>query len=183
MYPTSQKALFLDRDGIINVDHGYTSTPDNFQFIPGIIDLLQHAQIEGYRLIIITNQSGIRRGYYSEAQFQIFTTWIHDELAKHNIHITATYHCPHLPTDNCHCRKPNPGMIQRAKREWQIDLVNSWLIGDKLSDIQAGIAAGIPRVILKTDGLDQELGALRLAHPEVRIETILELHEAIGLIE
>jgi D-glycero-D-manno-heptose 1,7-bisphosphate phosphatase len=147
---TTNRALFLDRDGVINVDRGYVYLPEQTQWVPGIFELCKAAQECGYSLIVITNQAGIARGYYSEAQFQAYTRWMHAQFADRGLPILATYHCPHHPTDGigelrreCDCRKPNPGMILRASRELEIDLAASALVGDKSTDIAAGEAAGI----------------------------------------
>lgn len=154
-----RKALFLDRDGVINIDHGYVHTPENCEFVEGIFALCAAAQAQGYLIIIVTNQAGIGRGYYSEAQFHAFTAWIHAQFAQQNITITQTYYCPHHPEagqgeyrQNCHCRKPQPGMILQAAREHGIDLRESILIGDKESDVQAGRAAGVGRIIRLAEG-------------------------------
>jgi len=138
-----QKALFLDRDGIINIDKAYVHTQEQFEFMPGIFELLRRAQSKGYLLIIVTNQSGIGRGYYTENDFQALTTWMLKEFKKKDIRITAIYHCPHLPEENCHCRKPNPGMILHACRDHNISPQKSWFIGDNDSDMQAGLNAKI----------------------------------------
>jgi len=141
------KALFLDRDGIINIDHGYVSRPEDFEFSPGIFTLLKLFQKAGYLLFIITNQSGIGRGYYSEKQFLTLTQWMTEKLEKERIHIEKVYYCPHLPDSGCDCRKPNPGMIKKAAKTYDIDLGHSWMIGDKESDIQLAHNAGIGRCI------------------------------------
>jgi D-glycero-D-manno-heptose 1,7-bisphosphate phosphatase len=149
------RALFLDRDGVINVDRGYVSLPQETEWVPGIFDLCQRATGMGFRLVVVTNQAGIARGYYSEDQFQAYTAWMHQQFAGRGLLITATYHCPHHPTEGigplrraCDCRKPMPGMLLRARNELGIDLESSALIGDKLSDIQAARAAGVGRALL-----------------------------------
>jgi len=130
------KALFLDRDGIINVDHGYVSTIDEFEFMDAIIALLKLFSEAGFISIIVTNQSGIGRGYYSKEDFDTLSSWLIAELKKKEIDIRAIYHCPHSPDQNCNCRKPSIGMIEEALTEYPITLEKSWMIGDKESDIQ-----------------------------------------------
>lgn len=141
------KAIFLDRDGIINVDKAYVSKIEDFDFCEGIFEVLKHFQSLGYLLIIVTNQSGIGRGYYTQEDFDILTAWILAELKKEEIEIQAVYHCPHAPEDSCDCRKPNSKMLQDAIKEFDINVKNSWMIGDKLSDIEAGKNAHIDNTI------------------------------------
>lgn len=142
--------VFLDRDGVINVDHGYVHTPDRFEWIAGAPQAIQWCNNHGYLVVIVTNQSGIARGYYNEAQFHALTAWMQSELATIGAHIDATYYCPHHPTEGietlriaCHCRKPNPGMLERALSEWEVDIERSLLIGDKPSDIEAAQRVGL----------------------------------------
>lgn len=147
MKPKS-KALFLDRDGVINIDNGYTYKIEEFKFCDGIFELLRYAQKLGYKLFVVTNQSGIARGYYSEDDFQRLTFWMLKEFEKNGVKIEKVYHCPHLPEDNSECRKPNPKMIKDAISEFDIDPKSSWMIGDKLSDIEAAKNAGVENTIL-----------------------------------
>ena len=144
------RALFLDRDGVINIEKNYVSTIEEFEFIDGIFDLCRLANKLGFLIIVITNQAGIGRGYYSEADFQHLTRWMVDRFADEGVAIARVYHCPDHPTAGIgeylresYDRKPNPGMLLRARDELNIDLPNSVLVGDKASDIQAGIAAGV----------------------------------------
>ena len=130
-----QKALFLDRDGIINIDHGYVYSVKDFEFTKGIFALCSLFQNTGYTIFVVTNQSGIARGYYTEDDFNRLTEWMILEFQQKGIIITKVYHCPHLPDQNCICRKPSNGMIKQAASEYQIDFAHSWLIGDKQSDI------------------------------------------------
>jgi D-glycero-D-manno-heptose 1,7-bisphosphate phosphatase len=130
-----QKALFLDRDGIINVDHGYVYKKEDFEFTEGIFDLLRLFIDKGYLLFIVTNQSGIGRTYYSEEDFRLLTSWMLVKFKKENISIVSVHHCNHAPEKNCACRKPATGMVDEILSKNSIDLANSWLIGDKQSDI------------------------------------------------
>mgnify|MGYP001180886935 CR=1 FL=1 len=143
-----QKAIFLDRDGVINVDKAYVSRMEDFEFCDGVFEALRYFQSLGYLLIIVTNQSGIGRGYYSEKDFEILTAWMLQELLHVNIKIDAVYHCPHAPEANCACRKPKSGMLKAAIEAFDIDVAQSWMIGDKPSDIEAAFGAGITQTIL-----------------------------------
>lgn len=144
------KALFLDRDGVINIEKNYLYKIEDFEFIDGIFDLCKTYQQDGYIIIVITNQAGIARGYYTEDDFYNLTQWMIEEFKHKGILISKVYHCPHHPefTGECQCRKPNPGMILSAQKEFDIDLDNSILVGDKISDVEAGINAGICKIYL-----------------------------------
>ena len=139
------KALFLDRDGTINIEKNYIYKIEDFTFIDGIFELILHYQNLGFLIVVITNQSGIARGFYSENDFLKLTEWMVGRFNEKGISIAKVYHCPHHPdiTGACNCRKPQPGMILQAAEEFSIDLENSVLIGDKKRDIQAGQNAGI----------------------------------------
>ena len=144
------KALFLDRDGVINVDHGYVYESDSVQFIDGLFELCRHAQHLGFRIIIVTNQSGIARGYYSQHQFYSLMAWMRQQFHHQRIAITGIYHCPHHPalTGACPCRKPKDGMLLKAIRDWHINPQKSLMIGDNESDMQAAKKASISRRLL-----------------------------------
>ncbi|MBE0491393.1 MAG: D-glycero-beta-D-manno-heptose 1,7-bisphosphate 7-phosphatase [Sulfurospirillum sp.] len=142
-----KKAIFLDRDGVINVDKEYIYKIEDFEFCHGTFETLKYFQNLGYLLFILTNQSGIARGYYDENDFEKLTSWMLLEFHKQGIAITKVYHCPHVPEDNCACRKPNIAMFEFAKKEFDIDMKISWMLGDKLSDIKAGKNAGIINTI------------------------------------
>ena len=153
--PTRSRALFLDRDGVINVNHGYVHDVRHFEFIAGIFDLVRTAHAKGFKIVVITNQSGIGRGLYSEEQFHQLTSWMCKEFLNEGALIDKVYFSPFHPTEGLGkykkddvSRKPNPGMIFQAQEELGLDLDNSILIGDKHSDIQAGIVAGIGLNIL-----------------------------------
>ncbi|WP_462109091.1 D-glycero-beta-D-manno-heptose 1,7-bisphosphate 7-phosphatase [Campylobacter concisus] len=147
------KALFLDRDGVINEDAGYVYEIKDFKFIDGIFDALREFAKAGYKLFVVTNQSGIGRGYYTQEQFDTLTKFMLEIFKKEQIFITKVYFCPHAPETNCACRKPNPKMILDAKDEFGIDIKNSLMIGDKPSDVEAGKRAGIGRNFL-LDGIN-----------------------------
>lgn len=147
-------AAFLDRDGVINRDHGYVGRWEDFEFLPGAIEGMRLLQQYGYGLIVVTNQSGIARGFYTEADFQLLTQRMMQELELQGVHLTAVYHCPHHPQGSvqelaieCDCRKPAPGMLLRAAQDHGLSMVDSVMIGDKTSDLQAGLAAGVGRML------------------------------------
>lgn len=149
------KALFLDRDGIINIDHGYVFKPEQFEFKTQIFELCKRFARQGYLLVVVTNQSGIARGLYTEDDFHLLTQWMTSYFAKQNVTIAKVYYCPHHPTKGhssylqaCDCRKPQPGMLLQAAQELNIDLSESIIVGDKDSDAQAGVYAGTKRQII-----------------------------------
>ncbi|QBL08436.1 D-glycero-beta-D-manno-heptose 1,7-bisphosphate 7-phosphatase [Rheinheimera sp. D18] len=154
-----RKAAFLDRDGVINVDHGYVSSPEQFEFIDGVFAACRHLQQQGYLLIVVTNQSGIGRGYYDEAKFWQLTAWMKAQFEAHQVKLTDVYFCPHHPINakppyqaECDCRKPAPGMLLQAIKKYQIDPAQSLMLGDKKADMQAAKAAGIARKVLVLSG-------------------------------
>ena len=146
------KTIFLDRDGVINKEVNYLHKIDDFEFIDGIFDTCQHFQSLGYKIIIITNQSGIYRGYYTENDYQKVTQWMLTQFANEDINILDTFHCPHGPDSTCNCRKPKPGMFLNAKTKYNIDMKNSWMIGDNEVDVIAANTAGIDNTILVRSG-------------------------------
>ena len=144
------RALFLDRDGVINVNHGYVNKQEDFNFIEGIFDVARAATSHRLQLVIVTNQAGIARGFYSEQQFHELTQWMCDQFLMQGAPISKVYYSPFHPTEGIGkyknddlSRKPHPGMILQAQRELNLDLERSILIGDKASDLQAGISAGV----------------------------------------
>jgi D-glycero-D-manno-heptose 1,7-bisphosphate phosphatase len=155
-----RRAAFLDRDGVINVDHGYVFRRADFEFVEGALEACATLAARGFTLVVVTNQSGIGRGIYSEADFADLTTWMTAQFAAANASLAGVYFCPHHPLDGkgvyrieCDCRKPAPGMLMKAARDLQIDLARSVLFGDKRHDLEAAAAAGVPvRVLLGTDG-------------------------------
>ena len=144
----SIKTIFLDRDGVINKDINYLHKIDDFEFIDGIFDVFLYFQSLGYKIIIITNQSGIARGYYSHSDYQKVTQWMLDQFKYKNINILDVFHCPHGPDSTCDCRKPKPGMFLKAKDKHNTDMEKSWMIGDKERDTIAANSAGIDNTIL-----------------------------------
>ncbi|MBV8938691.1 MAG: HAD family hydrolase [Alphaproteobacteria bacterium] len=144
------KALFLDRDGVINLDTGYPSAREEIVFLEHIFSLCRAAKEQGYLLLVVTNQAGIARGYYTEEDFEALMQWMQEQFTAQGCALDGWYYCPHHPEFGvgeyrtaCECRKPKPGMLLTAAKEWDIDMRRSILIGDKASDINAANAAGV----------------------------------------
>jgi len=142
------KAIFLDRDGVLIYDKEYLAHPDHLELIPGV-ETLRTWQ-ETYRLIVVTNQSGVARGKFSEERLLEIHQKLLTELDVHGVFLDAIYYCPHHPEygETCLCRKPNPGMLLAAAENFGLDLTNSWMIGDRSSDIAAGAAASCRTILL-----------------------------------
>ena len=146
------KTIFLDRDGVINKDIGYLHKIKDCLFIDDIFESCKHFQNLGYEIIIVSNQSGIQRGFYSELDLEILNKWMLKQFIKNNIQILDFFYCPHGVESNCKCRKPEPGMFFKAKDKYDVDFNASWMIGDKETDVIAANKAGINNTILfKTD--------------------------------
>jgi len=176
-------ALFLDRDGVINRNHGYVHKQEDFDFIEGIFEVARHACKQNYKLVVITNQAGIGRGYYTEEQFHQLTDWMRQQFSEAGAPISMVYFSPYHPTAGLgkylkddYSRKPHPGMIRQAQKDLSIDLSRSVLIGDKVSDIQAGIAAGVGTNLLFAAERPNELDSLNY-------QLITTLHEAISYLQ
>lgn len=150
----SQKAIFLDRDGVINVEKDYTYKIEDFEFLPGVFEAVEWFNKLGFLVVVVTNQSGISRGYYRDEDFWRLTEYMLLKFEKHGAKIAKVYYCPHGPNDGCECRKPLPGMFLTAKNELNIDMQNSWMVGDKEGDIEAALAAGVGHTILVRSGHD-----------------------------
>lgn len=159
----TRRCVFLDRDGVINNDSGYVSKWEDFEFIPGSLDAIREIYATGYDLVIVTNQSGIARGFYTIDEYQMLTTRMLAAIESNGAYVLAVYFCPHLPNGavleyakECNCRKPYPGMILRAAAEHDIDLEHSIMIGDKISDMEAATAAGVRRKYLISEKIEEE---------------------------
>jgi D-glycero-D-manno-heptose 1,7-bisphosphate phosphatase len=166
------RAVFLDRDGTINVECEYLHQPEEFQFIPGAVQAIRLLKEAGYRIIVVTNQSGIARGYFDEAAVIRLHRYIDGELSRFGASIDAFYFCPHHPEysidDNgktCVCRKPLPGMLLKAAADFSLDLSTSFIIGDKLADVQAGLNAGCRPLLVRTGYGAQEATKLPMDVP------------------
>lgn len=153
------KAVFIDRDGVINEERHYVHRIEDFVVLPGVVEGLKLLRQAGYRLVVVTNQAGIARGYYTEADMQRLHAHMRGLLADSGVAIDAIYHCPHHPLGEnpayaveCDCRKPAAGMLFAAARELDLDLGASVMIGDKSSDILAGRGAGVRRTVIVESG-------------------------------
>ena len=154
---TARRAVFLDRDGTINVERDYLHRIADFEFIPGAPEAIKRLSDAGFLVIVVTNQAGVARGYYDETAVAALHEHIQQLLAEYGTRIDAFYHCPHHPTEGigdyrieCDCRKGSPGMLLQAAREHDIDLDRSFMVGDKLADVEAGINAGCQPILVRT---------------------------------
>jgi len=153
-------AVILDRDGVLNVDTGYANQPAEIQWIPGALEAVQRCHDSGYLVIVITNQSGVGRGFYDEPTVHRLHNWMANESREQGGEIAAFLYCPHSPDDDCACRKPMPGLFLRAIDEWNIDTSRSFSIGDKQRDIDASTAAGIPGYLFDGQNLAEFVSPL-----------------------
>ena len=152
------KTVFLDRDGVINKEVGYLHKIQDFEFIDGVFEACLYFQSLNYQIIVVTNQSGIGRGYYDEDAFHVINNWMLEQFKKQGVNILDVFFCPHTPEANCDCRKPKPGMLNQANEKHNIDMEKSWMIGDKEADVAAANSAGIKNTILVKSGhtIDEE---------------------------
>ena len=151
------KAIFLDRDGTINIDKHYMYKIEDFEFVEGAEKGLKMLYDMGYKLIVVTNQGGIGRGYYTEEDLEKLNSYMEKRLLESGVKIEKCYFCPHHAEHgigkykaDCSCRKPKPGMLIEGMKEFDIDPKKSYMIGDKMSDAEAGINAGVKPIIVKT---------------------------------
>jgi D-glycero-D-manno-heptose 1,7-bisphosphate phosphatase len=180
---TQSRALFLDRDGVINIDHGYVHRKDQVDFVEGIFDVCRHACSLDYYIIVVTNQAGIGRGYYSQLDFEELMIWMKDIFAEQGCPMTDIYWCPYHPTAgvghyrrDSFWRKPKPGMILAAANRYSLELKKCVLIGDKISDLEAGKTAGVGHNILyKSSVLGDSKG-------DASVNTIYYLVDAINYL-
>ena len=163
----SRPAVFFDRDGVLNVDDGYVVTPDPSKIMPGAFEAVRLANREGYAVVIVTNQSGVARGYFAESDVRAYLRWMEAQFRGAGAVIDAAYYCPHLPEGavepyrrDCDGRKPKPGMILRAMAEFDIDPSRSVLIGDSSTDLMAAEAAGVSSALFRGGDLAEFLQAL-----------------------
>jgi D-glycero-D-manno-heptose 1,7-bisphosphate phosphatase len=159
MANSGHRAVFLDRDGTLIHDVGYPNDPNAVSLIPGAAAALARLQEQGFRLIVVSNQSGIGRGMVTREQARRVHEELAAQLAKSNVQLDSAYYCPHAPEDGCTCRKPSPNLLLRASEELHLDLRQSFMVGDKLSDVEAGLAAGC-RTIFFRAGVNSEAPAL-----------------------
>jgi D-glycero-D-manno-heptose 1,7-bisphosphate phosphatase len=152
--------LFFDRDGVLNHDNGYTHRIEDFLWMPGVVDAIKLFNDRGWLVIVVTNQAGIAHGYYDDVAVTSLHAWMQEQLRLKGAHVDAFYYCPHHPEGSvselateCTCRKPEPGMLLRAMSEWPVDRSCAFLIGDKLSDLEAASRAGVKGVLFEGEGL------------------------------
>jgi D-glycero-D-manno-heptose 1,7-bisphosphate phosphatase len=191
---SKRKAVFLDRDGTINVEVQYLSRVEDFHFIPGVPWALKRLKDAGFLLVVVTNQSGIGRGLYDVAALESIHSHMHSDLESFGAPIDACYFCPHHPEhatgdylQECGCRKPLPGMLQQAALDLNIDLAASFMIGDKLADVQAGLNAGCTSLLVLTGhGHAHEAalpeGVVAYADLQAAVEAILAPENYLGKI-
>lgn len=169
-------AVFLDRDGIIARDVRYCCRVEDFEILPTVPQAIRLLNQRGFRVIVVTNQSAIARGYLTEKTLFQIHQYMKDELARYSAHVDAIYYCPHHPDDGCQCRKPKPGLLLQAAKELSINLSRSYTVGDGEIDIKAGKAASC-RTVLVTTGPNEKKG---VAEPSDYIaDTLLEAAEWI----
>ncbi len=160
---TKQRAIFLDRDGVINIERGeYTYKMEDFCFPEGMFEALAEFQKQGFLLIVITNQGGIGRGVYTHEDVKRVHDYFFEEAAKRNITITDLFYCPHHPVKSrCLCRKPESLMLEKAIAKWNVDAANSWFIGDSARDIEAAIKCGVkPIKVASNENLNRILKSI-----------------------
>lgn len=175
-----RRAAFLDRDGVINVERDYVYRIEDFELLPGVVDVLALLQRTGHALVVITNQGGIGLGLYTEADMQRLHTHLRGLLAEAGVQLDGIYHCPHHPRSPdpamrgpCECRKPAPGMLLQAAHDLQLDLPRSFLVGDKADDVAAGRAAGVGQNFLVRSG--HALSDADIAQADAVHDDLLEL--------
>ncbi|MFX1259943.1 MAG: D-glycero-beta-D-manno-heptose 1,7-bisphosphate 7-phosphatase [Promethearchaeota archaeon] len=175
------KAIFLDRDGVINKEIGYLSNPDDFELIDGTIEALKILKKKGFLLIVITNQAGIARGYYSEDTLKEIHIKMANLLKEKNFTLDDVLYCPHHPefTGPCDCRKPNPGMIYNARDKFDINLNNSYMVGDTLKDIETGKNAKCNTVLVLTGYGAEEHKKISNIKPDLIFKNLLEFAKNI----
>ncbi len=152
----ANRAVFFDRDGVINREVSYLDSIDKVEILEGISKAIKLLNENNFKVIIITNQSGLARRYFTKRTLEEIHDFIIKELRKESAHIDAIYYCPHHPDDDCNCRKPRIGLINKAEKELKLDLKSSFLIGDKVTDIQAGLNAGLKTILVLTGYGEEE---------------------------
>lgn len=145
-------AVFLDRDGTINIEKNYLHSVQDWEWVPGAQAAIKLLRDSGYLIVVVSNQAGIARGYYTSADVITLHLHVREELLEAGAGVDAYYWCPHHPDfgSGCNCRKPAPGMLLQAVKDLNIDLAASWMVGDKAIDVQAGLAAGVNSLLVQT---------------------------------
>ena len=169
------KAFFLDRDGVINLDNGYIYKKEDFVFNEKLFNVLIYLKNKGFYFFIITNQSGIGRGFYTHNDFIKLNKWMINKFKFYGIRILSVEYCPHVSEDNCNCRKPKTGMLEKIKKKHNLDLKNSWMVGDKESDILFAKSGGINNTIF----LNNNNYGLKFVKPDFIINSLDEIKKII----
>lgn len=173
-------AVFLDRDGTINIDFAYIKSPSNFVFIKKSKEAIKRLKEHDFSVIVVSNQSGVGRGFFTERELEQVNNYLVDELAKEDIYLDGIYYCPHTPEENCECRKPSPKMIELAASKHKLDLKFSYFVGDKLTDVETGKQAGCRTILITED-----IAKLKFEAQEAWIEpdyVAKDLYEAVEWI-
>jgi len=177
-----QKAVFMDRDGTINVEKNYLHKIDDWEWIQGAIEAIRRINQMGFKAVVVSNQAGVARGYYDMVAVEALHNAVDEQLTAAQAHIDGYYFCPHHPDfgsmQSCSCRKPEPGMLLAASRDLNIDLNQSYLIGDKRSDIEAALACGVTPVLVRTG-----YGAEEIAHCPPHVTVCDDILDAVRFIE
>lgn len=184
VHEEKRRAVFLDRDGTINIEKDYLVLPQDFEFHSGVATAIKHLRDAGFLVIVVTNQSGVARGMFEEEDVARLHDYVQAELAKYDTRIDAFYHCPHHPTHGidqyrrqCDCRKGAPGMLIQAAADFNLELARSYMVGDKISDIEAGNRAGCLSILVKTG-----YGAHEMSKLPPEIPVVEDLPAAADLI-
>ena len=171
-----KKVAFLDRDGTLMLDEGYSSDPSMITIIPGAPEALRELRRKGYLLVVITNQSGVGRAFFTEDKVRLMNSRMSELFAAEKVSFDGFFICPHRPDEGCECRKPRPGMLLEAAEKLEIDLGNSIMVGDKMSDVEAGLAAGCRLNILV--GANSSKGK----DSDKRVAFVEKISDVVGLI-
>lgn len=175
-------AVFLDRDGVITAEPPYFAhKPDQFKVLPNSLDAIKLLNENNFKVILVSNQSGIGRHYYTVQDMQVFNNLLTSSLNQINAHIDKIYFCPHHPDEGCECRKPKPGMLLLAEKELNIDLKHSYVVGDRLVDIQAGKSAGCTTILVRTGHGGHEIQSYPDINPHIIVDNIYDA--ALYIIE
>ena len=173
-----QRFVLLDRDGTIIQERYYLSDPEQVELIRGAAEGLRRLSRIGIGLIVVTNQSGVGRGFFDTAQLALIHGRLCELLAQEGVHLNGIYSCPHTPTDDCPCRKPRPGLVARAAAEWTFDPQNSFVIGDKVCDIELGQRLGATTFLVRT-GYGEQVAIQGTVNPDYTVDSIEEAARVI----
>ncbi|MCK4307528.1 HAD-IIIA family hydrolase [candidate division WOR-3 bacterium] len=165
------RAVFMDRDGTVIREKNYTTDPKEVKLLPTSASAIKLLKNEGFKILVVTNQSGVGRGYFSLGDLHRVNERILELLKTEGTCVDKVYFCPHSPEDNCECRKPKPGMVNQAKKEFDIDLKQSYVIGDRPEDIELGKRAGLQTILVLT-GYGKDV--LKLSKPDFEVKGLLK---------